>query len=121
MHELIDEVRVRKGRGVTIWRLGVLAGQRRVVFNDVVFGEVIKIDSSSVPAEENAGKGQEISQRFREVVYALHCLDEGVHSEVPAVAITGSSQPSVTARDLSNCSIHVSMICKCVQGRTGGA
>ena len=59
VRELIDEDRARKGRGVTIWRLGVLAGSRRLVLNHVVFGEVIKIDSSSVSTEEDAGKRQE--------------------------------------------------------------
>jgi len=61
------------------------------VFYNVVFGKLIKIDSSSVTTEQNAGDGQEISQWFREVVYALYCLDESVGCEFPAITITDTS------------------------------
>jgi len=65
------------------------------VFYNVVFGKMIKVDSSPIPAEKNAGDSQEISQRFREIVYALHCLDERAYCEVPAVAITGAGKLSL--------------------------
>jgi len=58
------------------------------VFDNVVFGEAIKVDSSTVPAEKNSGKSQEISQWFCEIIYASDCLDEGVYREIPAVTIT---------------------------------
>ena len=61
------------------------------MFYYIVFGEAIKVDSSSIPAEKNAGEGQKIGQWFREVVYALYCLDESVYREVPAVAIANAS------------------------------
>lgn len=89
-HQLINKARVRRDGRVIVWWLSVLAGQRRVVFYDIVPGEMIEVDSSSIPAEENAGEGQEISQRFREVVHTLHCLDEGVYCEVPAITIAGT-------------------------------
>jgi len=60
------------------------------VFDNVVFGEAIEIDSSSVSTEENTGDGQEIGQRLREVVHALYRLDESVYCEVPAFTITGA-------------------------------
>jgi hypothetical protein len=61
------------------------------VFDNVVFGETIKVDSSTIPAEKNAAESQEISQRFCEVIYTLDCLDEGVYGEIPAITITGTS------------------------------
>lgn len=58
------------------------------MFDDVVFGETIEVDGSTIAAEKNASDGQEISQRFCEIVYALHYFDQGVYREVPAVTIT---------------------------------
>jgi len=60
------------------------------VFDNVVFGEAIKIDSSSIPAEKNTEDSQEIRQRFCEVVDALDRLDESMYCEVPAVTVTGA-------------------------------
>lgn len=61
------------------------------MFYHVVFRETVKVKSSSIPAEKYTRKSQEISQRFREVVYVLYRLDEDVYCEIPAVAITGTS------------------------------
>jgi len=60
------------------------------VFNNVVFGEAIEIDGSPVSAEENTRDGQEIGQRFCEVVHPLYRLDKSVYCEVPAFTITGA-------------------------------
>ena len=57
------------------------------MFDDVVFGETIKVDSSPIPAEKDSREGQEIGQRFSEMIHALHCLDENVDCEVSAVTI----------------------------------
>ena len=89
-HELIDKIRICGDGRIVIRRLGVLTRQRRVVFDDVVFGETIEVDSSTVPTEKNASESQEISQRFCEMVYTMHRLDQGVYREVPAVTITGT-------------------------------
>lgn len=61
------------------------------MFDNVVSGEAIKVDSLTVPAEKNAGESQEISQRFREIIYVLDCLDEGLYCEILAVTITSTS------------------------------
>lgn len=61
------------------------------MFDNVVFGETIEVDSSTVPAEKNAGKNQQVSQRFCEIICTLDCFDEGVYREIPAITITGTS------------------------------
>lgn len=88
MHEPGNKARIRTYRRVVVRRLGILTGQRRVVFDDVVFGETIKVDGSSIPTEKDTRKGQEISQWFCKVVHTLHRPDEGVDCEVPAVTVT---------------------------------
>jgi len=69
------------------------------VFYGVVFGEMIKVDSSPVAAKEDSSEGQEISQRFGEMIYVLDRVDESADREVFAVAIDEA------------------MIRKCVQAR----
>ena len=67
------------------------------MFDNVVFGETIEVDSSTVPAEKNAGESQEISKRLCEIVYTLDCLDESVYCKIPAVTITDTGySPSST-------------------------
>ena len=61
------------------------------MFDGVVFRETIKVDRSTVPAAEDADESQEISQGFRDIVYGLDWLGEGVYGEIPAVTITGTS------------------------------
>ena len=58
------------------------------MFDNVMFDETIKVDSSTVPAEKNAGESHKISQRFCEIIYTLDCLDEGVYREIPAITVT---------------------------------